>query len=62
MSRDKETRTPEEEACYREWKNKPLTSEEIEFLRNPGELVPMRDALAELKDLARKKREASGMQ
>lgn len=56
MNADNEPRTPQEEAFYREWKNKPLTPEEIEFYKNPGELVPMDQVIAELEEILEKKK------
>jgi len=48
--------TPEEiDAFYRKMKNTPLTPEEIEFYRNPGELVPLRQVISELEEILRKK-------
>ncbi len=56
MSPDNDQRTPEEEAFYREWKNKPLTPEEIEFYMNPGELIPMEQVIAELEEILKNKK------
>jgi hypothetical protein len=58
MNPENEPRTPQEEAFYREWKNKPLTPEEVEFFKNPGELVPMRELIVELEEIAKKKKDS----
>ena len=60
MNPHDEQRTPEEEAFYKEWKNKPPTEEELEFWANldKHEWVPAEVVLAELKEIVRRKRQA----
>lgn len=50
------------EAFYRKWRNKPPTPEELEFYRNPGELVPMRELIAELEEIVERKKSHGGGQ
>jgi hypothetical protein len=53
--------TPEQvEEFYRSFRNKPLTQEEIEFFKNPGELVPMRQVIADLKAILQQRKESGG--
>jgi hypothetical protein len=53
--------TPEQiEEFYRSFRNKPLTAEEIEFFKNPGELVPMRQVITELKEILERKKQTGG--
>jgi hypothetical protein len=55
--------TPEQiEAFLRSFRNKPLTPEEIEFFKNPRELVPMRQVIADLEEIARQKKAAGDSQ